>query len=116
MHAKADTHELVVLSLLAEEPRYGYALSKLAAARSEGLVTLTPAALYPLLARLEAEKLVSTSWESVRADPDDTSSKGRRRKWYRLTAKGRKRLDQRAQAARLFARTIEAFLPAEGAA
>ncbi len=115
MHAKSDTHELVVLSLLAEESMYGYALAKRAAARSEGLVTLTPAALYPLLARLEAEKLVSTSWEAVKADPADETAKGRRRKWYRLTAKGRKRLDQRAKAARLFARTIEAFLPAEGA-
>lgn len=115
MHAKADTHELVILSLIAEEPIYGYALAKRAAARSEGLVTLTPAALYPLLARLEADKLVSTSWEAVKADPADEAAKGRRRKWYRLTAKGRKRLDQRAKAARLFAKTIEAFLPAEGA-
>ena len=44
--------------------------------------------LYPLLHRLEADRLIKSRW-------DDSS--GRRRKWYELTAKGTRRLHRDAQ-------------------
>ena len=43
--------------------------------------------LYPILHRLESDKLIKSRWE------DDT---GRKRKWYELTVKGARRLEQRA--------------------
>lgn len=109
--------ELLVLSVLAEQPSYGYAIAKQIAARSADAFKLPPSQLYPLMTRLEKQGLVSPSWEEVRAEsnPDqgDDDSPGRRRKWYRLSAKGRKRLHQRIEAHRRFTALIEAFIPTD---
>jgi DNA-binding PadR family transcriptional regulator len=112
--AKADSTELVLLSLLAERPLYGYAITKEAAARSEGRVRLTPGVLYPLLKALESQGLILSTWETVRSDrgPEavEEVTEGRRRKWYRLSAKGRKRLEQRVAAHRAYRAVIDAFI------
>ena len=55
-------------------PRYGYDLMK--AAR------LPSGTLYPLLARLEREKLVTSAWETPQQDGQ------RPRKYYQLTGEG----------------------------
>src|SRR3954465_4032920 len=96
---KSDSAELVVLSMLAEGEKYGYMLSKEAAAKSDGKLRLTPGVLYPLLKELETQGLITSSWEEVKSDrSDDQDGEGRKRKWYRLAAKGRKRLTQRIEA------------------
>jgi len=107
--AQRDSARLVVLSLLAEAPRYGYLLTKEAAARSEDRVRLTPGLLYPLLRELEAEGLISSSWEEVRAAGSPGEQQGRRRKWYRLSAKGRRKA---VETHRLYRRIIDAFIGA----
>lgn len=106
--------ELLVLATLAEAPSYGYAITRAVAAKSDGDFTLAPAKLYPLLAKLEKQGLVTTSWEEVKAltatgDSDD--AKGRSRKWYTISPKGTKRLEQHIQAHRRFTALVEAFLP-----
>src|SRR5687768_6110954 len=65
---KADSAELVLLSLLSERPLYGYAISKEAAARSDGKLRLTPGVLYPLLKSLEAQSLILSTWETVKSE------------------------------------------------
>jgi PadR family transcriptional regulator PadR len=55
-------------------PRYGYDLMKTAA--------LPSGTLYPLLARLEAQTLVVSAWETPRHDGE------RPRRYYRLTGEG----------------------------
>lgn len=107
------TSELVVLSVLAEEPLYGYAIAKRVAARSDERLRLTPGVLYPLLKRLEKAGLVTATWETIRSERADEGSDGRRRKWYRLSAKGQRRLTQHADAQREHQRLIAAFLPPE---
>jgi len=107
--------DLLVLSVLADGPRYGYAIIKQVAARSEGRIRLTAGVLYPLLHQLEKEKLLVSSWETIRDRTSAEPTRGRRRKWYRLTPKGRRRLDQRATAHRAYQAIIDAFLPAAGA-
>lgn len=107
------TSEFVALSVLAEEPLYGYAIAKRVASRSDERLRLTPGVLYPLLKRLEKTGLVTATWETVRSDRSGEDSEGRRRKWYRLSAKGRRRLAQHASAQREHQRLIEAFLPPE---
>ncbi|MFM9996809.1 MAG: PadR family transcriptional regulator [Phycisphaerales bacterium] len=102
-----ESIELVVLSLLAEGARHGYGILKEVAARSEGQVRLGPGVLYPLLKSLESGGLVAGSWETVRAEEGE--GEGRRRKWYRLTPKGRKRLDQRLAAHRRYRALIDAL-------
>ncbi len=114
--AKPDPAELVVLSLLADGPQYGYALTRHAAERSDGAVNLSPGILYPLLKRLEQQGFVLASWEEVRSDRAEPGDPGRKRKWYRLSAKGRRRLGQHIEAHRAYARMIEAFIASpEGA-
>jgi len=68
--------ERVLTALLADPaaPRYGYDLMK--AAR------LPSGTLYPLLARLEHQKLVASAWETPQHDGQ------RPRKYYQLTAEG----------------------------
>ncbi len=79
--------DLMVLSVLADEAKYGYLIQKQIRDVSQGRVDLKAGTLYPLLHRLEADKLIRSKW-------DDTTR--RRRKWYELTAAGRKRLQAQA--------------------
>ncbi len=108
--------DLLVLSILADGPQYGYAIARRLAAGSDGAVRLSPGVLYPLLHKMEKQGLLLSSWETVQArgNPDGP---GRKRKWYRLSAKGRRRLAQRVAAHRAYQALIDSFLPrAEGAA
>jgi PadR family transcriptional regulator PadR len=103
--------DLVVLSVLADGPKYGYAITKQVAAQSGGAMRLTAGVLYPLLHQMEQQGLLLSSWETVQAAGNDDQEKGRKRKWYRLSAKGKKRLDQRVAAHRSYQAMIETFLP-----
>ena len=108
-----SSSDLVVLSVLADGPKFGYAITKQVAAQSGGAVRLTPGVLYPLLHQLEEEGLLLSSWETVQAQNSGEDDKGRKRKWYRLSAKGRKRLSQRVAMHRALQKMIESFLPGE---
>jgi DNA-binding PadR family transcriptional regulator len=103
--------DLLVLSVLADGPLYGYAITKQVAAKSGGAIRLTPGVLYPLLHELEQSGLLLASWETVQAPDNDDQGKGRKRKWYRLSAKGKRRLTQRVAAHRAYQKMIESFLP-----
>jgi DNA-binding PadR family transcriptional regulator len=76
--------ELLLLAALAEAPAHGYRVVELLRARSEGLFDLGEGTVYPALYRLERRGLLASAW--------DTST-GRRRRIYRLTAKGEQMLD-----------------------
>ncbi|MGI9015270.1 MAG: PadR family transcriptional regulator [Phycisphaerales bacterium] len=110
--------ELIVLSVLIERDAYGYAIIKQVRGQSDGEIRLTPGVLYPLLHELEQSKLIAARWEEVHSERKDAESDadGRRRKWYRITAKGKRRLSQRIAAHRAQQKMIESFLPAEDAA
>lgn len=107
---KIDAFELVVLAVLAEAPLYGYAISKRVEGRSEGGLRLSPGVLYPLLRGMEKEGLIVAEWEEVRREGAADDETGRKRKWYRLSAKGKKRLEQRVKAHRAHQAMMEAFL------
>jgi len=103
--------DLLVLSVLAEEPLYGYAIIKRVQARSDGALRLTPGFLYPLLHQMEKQGMLLASWDAVQADDNDAEDGGRKRKWYRLSAKGRRQLERRTEAHRLYQQMLESFLP-----
>jgi PadR family transcriptional regulator PadR len=107
---RTDPNELVALGVLADEPLYGYAIARRVAARSDDRLRLTPGILYPLLRRLEKQGLVTATWEVVRSDRAEPGSEGRRRKWYRLSARGRRRLEQQIRAHREYQSVIESFI------
>ena len=50
---KKGSAELLVLSLVEDQPRHGYDIGKLIAVRSKGALRFNVASLYPLLYRLE---------------------------------------------------------------
>ncbi len=80
--------DLMVLSVLAREKAYGYRIQQQLIQASEGAVNVQAGTLYPLLHRLEGDKLIRCRWDD---------STGRRRKWYELTATGRRQLDRQAR-------------------
>jgi PadR family transcriptional regulator PadR len=85
---KKGSTELLILSLVEQRPRHGYEISKLIEQRSEGLLKFNVASFYPLLYRLEKRGFIKGRW--VEKDGQ------RRRRYYRLTAEGKKVLnDQR---------------------
>jgi DNA-binding PadR family transcriptional regulator len=79
--------DLLLLSALAGESKYGYLIQQDLERSTGGLVNVQAGTLYPLLHRLEADKLVRSRWDH---------STGRKRKWYELTPAGRKRLQHQA--------------------
>jgi len=107
---KHDPTELVVLSVLTDGPRYGYAITKEVASRSEGEMRVPPSALYPLLAKLEKGGLVAAQWEEVKSERTADEAPGRRRKWYRLTPKGKRQLEKRIHAHQTHVALMQVFI------
>ncbi len=79
---KKGSAELLVLSLLEERPRHGYEIGKLIESRSRGRIAFRIGSLYPILCRLEDRGLIQGRWVEKPGE--------RRRRFYRLTADGRK--------------------------
>jgi PadR family transcriptional regulator len=82
--AKKGTAELVVLAFLEDTPRHGYELAKRIAERSAGALTFNFASLYATLYKLEERGLVQGRWVERAGQ--------RRRRYYRITARGREAL------------------------
>ena len=79
---KKGSAELLVLALIEHEPRHGYELCKLLDSRSQGVLRFHVASLYPLLYRIEKRGWIEGRWVEEAGQ--------RRRRYYRLTAAGRK--------------------------
>ncbi|HKW33474.1 MAG TPA: helix-turn-helix transcriptional regulator [Candidatus Acidoferrum sp.] len=81
---KRGTAELAVLSVLQDGPLHGYELGRRIEQQTNGALRFTLAALYPMLYRMEQERWIRGSW--------GTSASGRKRRCYRLTPAGKKKL------------------------
>lgn len=79
---KKGSAELLVLSLLEDQPRHGYDISKLIQIRSGGVLRFHVTSLYPLLYRLEDRAWIEGRWVE--------KAEQRRRRYYSLTPEGRK--------------------------
>ena len=75
---------IAVLKLLEDGRKYGYELVAALAEHAEGVLDMGQSTLYPMLYNLEAQGYIKASWEE-----GDT---GRQRKYYSLTADGKRRL------------------------
>lgn len=76
----------LILSLLEEQPMYGFQITREIERRSEGTLRFREGLLYPALHQLEKEALVEAEWQ--------VSSQGPRRKYYRLTSEGRRQAER----------------------
>jgi PadR family transcriptional regulator len=82
---KKGSPELLILALLEESDRHGYELGKLIESRSGGRLHFRIGSLYPVLCRLEEKTFIKGRWVEHGGGP--------RRRYYRLTAQGRKFLE-----------------------
>ena len=96
---KKGTAELLVLAQLEVEPRHGYDIALRIEQRTKGAVTFKVASLYPILYRLESEGSISGWWVERAGE--------RRRRFYKLTAAGRRKLTQQRRAWAVFMSAIE---------
>lgn len=76
--------ETLLLSLISENPQYGYQIIKELGKRSQGYFRFKEGTLYPALHRLEDEGLIIGRWEHPPS--------GQERRYYHITDKGRKAL------------------------
>jgi PadR family transcriptional regulator, regulatory protein PadR len=73
-----------VLQLLASREMYGYQLVEALDQRTQGVLAMGQSTLYPMLYNLEAKGLIEADWRQA--------DSGRDRKYYRLTGKGKTKL------------------------
>jgi len=91
----------LILAVVAASPAHGYAIIEELKGRSGGAFDLPEGTVYPALHRLERAGLLTSGW---------SAAGGRKRRIYRLTRRGRRRLEASRTEWRDFARAVEAVL------
>jgi PadR family transcriptional regulator PadR len=104
---KKGSAELLILSLIEALPRHGYEISKLIEQRSQGTLRFHAASLYPLLYRLEKRGWIQGRWVEKAGQ--------RRRRYYKLTAQGRKVLAAQREGWQTFVEAISRITGVENA-
>ena len=97
-----DHAQLLVLSLLAGEDMYGYQMIVELARRSDHTFEMKEGTLYPVLHGLERDGAVEAYQQEA--------STGRMRKYYRITRKGLRLLDEKKEEWVEFTHTVNAIL------
>lgn len=95
------TTEMLILRMLDRQPTYGYEMIKNFELMSNGAFSLKEGTLYPILHALEKKESIESYWEV---------SEGRKRKYYRITDRGRKLLKEKQQEWDVFSGAMKAIL------
>ena len=93
---------LLVLAVLAESPRHGYAIARAIEQEGEKVLQLREGALYPALRVLEQDGLITGAW--------DIQTSGPARKVYSITAEGQAELTKRTREWKQYARLMTNLL------
>ena len=93
--------DIMILKVLADGQLYGYEIAKRIKQLSDDVLSMGEGTLYPLLHRLEADKLLESFWQEVG---------GRKRKYYSLTKLGKKVLTEKTTEWNSFAQAIQAVI------
>lgn len=93
--------DVLLLATLTDGPRHGYAIKEALRDGSRGRFDLPTGTVYPALHRLERAGLITGSWSVV---------DGRRRRSYRLTAKGHRKLASERTSWHEFTQAVTAIL------
>lgn len=94
----------MILAVLEDQPRHGYAIMEALQSRSGGVLDFPAGTIYPALRRLERVGHVNGSWSTV---------SGRNRRTYTLTPQGRSTLTKERASWRTLADAIEGILGKE---
>jgi transcriptional regulator len=93
---------MLVLRVVSREPLHGYVIAQRLRQMSSDVVKVPQGTLYPALHRLENRKLLAAEWK--------TSETGRKAKYYRLTAQGRKQLQVESESWARLTEAVKAIL------
>ena len=104
---KKGSAELLILSLVEDQPRHGYDIGQLIEQRSNGSLKFSVGALYPLLYRLEKRGWINGRWVEKAGQ--------RRRRYYKITADGKKVLKAQRNSWREFVEAINSIAGIETA-
>jgi len=97
------TLDLMVLRTLETMgPQHGFGLAKRILQVSEGILDLNQGTLYPALLRLEQRKWIKGKW--------GVSDANRRARFYELTSRGRRQIEQERESWELNVSLMERFL------
>ena len=94
--------ELLVLKTLTLAPQHGWGIGQRIQQISGGELEVNQGSLYPALQRLEHKGLITSSW--------GTTESGRRARYYRITAAGRRALGEETESWRRFTSAVETVL------
>lgn len=83
------TLQLLILTIVRREPLHGYGISQRLQLLTNGAFQINPGSLFPALYSLERDGMLRSEER-----PSDNNRKAR---FYELTARGRKRLEQEEQ-------------------
>jgi DNA-binding PadR family transcriptional regulator len=92
----------LVLSLLNTRPMYGYEIIKVMETKSSGIFSFKEGTLYPILHSLEADGIIEAYWSD--------SEEGRKRKYYKITDKGRLHMEEKKEEWSVFSNTVNKVL------
>lgn len=95
---KKGSAGFLVLASIEHEPRHGYQIGKRIEARSKGVLRFHAASLYPLLYRMEKRGWIVGRWIECQGE--------RRRRFYTITASGRRALCKQRVTWREFAQAM----------
>ena len=93
--------DLLLLAVLEQGPRHGYAVIEELRQRSGEALDLPEGTIYPALHRLQRAGLLESSWDE---------GSGRRRRVYSLTSTGRRAVREKRKEWRAFARAVQGVL------
>jgi transcriptional regulator len=101
------TLDMLVLKACSLQPMHGWGITQRIAQISANVLQVNPGSLYPALERLQDRGWISADW--------GTTENGRKAKYYKLTARGRKQLGEEIATWRRMAAAVEVVLVMDGA-
>ena len=96
------TLETLILKTVAQAPRHGYAIARFLEEATDEALQIEDGSLYPALYRMEQRGLIGAEW--------GTSELGRKAKFYKVTAAGKRRLAASTEEWATFARAVSRIL------
>jgi transcriptional regulator len=100
------TLDALVLKTLSWGPRHGYAVARWLEETTGNAIQVEEGSLYPALYRMERKGWIEAEW--------GMSELGRKAKFYKLTARGRKQLQSETAEWAAFARAVSSVLSPSG--
>ena len=96
------TLDLLVLKTLSPGPQHGWGIAQRIQQRSREVLEVNQGSLYPALHRLEEQGYLLSEWRP--------SENGRRARYYRLSALGRKQLETETRSWLVFSAAVQWIL------